>query len=236
MTGVATGTGTADTGETAIATSIGITPTTATDSALAEKVKRIEQLDPLKYYDANYRPFVLKLAVTNQSPYITPIAETIRDALKKTGIETEFVDFTQDHVQKAIRDGEKNYDAIVTGINLGSFEHNVSPFLHSGQAKNGFNFSKVKNPELDLLLEKIKSSSLRKETLQKLEEQVLTILMKENVVLPIFSPYHAFYIDRNLRNIAKSRILPGTKSIYDLTEKAYIKEEYIMHLEDKSLS
>jgi len=73
----------------------------------------------------------------------------------------------------------KQYSMILTGINLGLFDYNIFPFLHSGQAEKGFNFAKLKNIALDILLEKLKSSQLNSDSLKYVESQILEILKKK---------------------------------------------------------
>jgi hypothetical protein len=52
-----------------------------------------------------------------------------------------------------LRSGNKDYDMILVGINLGYFDYNLFPYLHSSQIKTGFNLGKIKKLSLDILLE-----------------------------------------------------------------------------------
>lgn len=74
--------------------------------------------------------------------------------------------------------------------------YNVFPFFHSGQAQIGFNFSKIKNPDLDSLLEELKSKDLKEEGLRTVRERVLAILKNEAVVLTLTRPAVPYSIDR----------------------------------------
>jgi ABC-type transport system substrate-binding protein len=139
-------------------------------------------------------------------------------------------------LQTIISKGEKQYSMILTGINLGLFDYNIFPFLHSGQAEKGFNFAKLKNITLDILLEKLKSSQLNSESLKYLQSQILDILKKENVFLPLYSPYNSYFIDKNLKQFKSVPVLPYSSSLYDTAENIYLKEQFTIKYEDKSIS
>lgn len=124
---------------------------------------------------------------------------------------------------------------ILTGINLGLFDYNIFPFLHSGQAESGFNFAKLKNLALDILLEKLKSSQLNSESLKYLQSQILSILKKENVFVPLYSPYNILFIDKNLKQTKTVPVLPYSSLLYDIGENMYLKEEFTINFKDKSV-
>lgn len=123
---------------------------------------------------------------------------------------------------------------ILTGINLGLFDYNIFPFLHSGQAEKGFNFAKLKNIALDILLEKLKSSQLNSDSLKYVESQILEILKKENAFVPLYSPYNTFFADKSIKQLKTAPVLPYSSSLYDIGENMYTKEKLTMKLEGKN--
>lgn len=186
---------------------------------------KVDTLDARWYYNKNLEPFILHLSYTTQAPYMKSTAETIQASLQSLGINVELKELANEDVQAIITNGDKNYDMILTGINLGLFDYNLFPFFHSGQANKGFNFSKVKNIALDILLEKLKSSQINSDSLKHIQSETLDILKKENVFLPLYSPYHTFFIDKNLKDTQMVPVIPYSSSLYDIGEHMYIKED-----------
>ncbi len=58
-------------------------------------------------------------------------------------------------IRKNLQDQNFAYDMIISGINLWLFHYNIAPYFHSGQVKEGFNLSRVRDPRLDSLVEKL---------------------------------------------------------------------------------
>lgn|GEM_PF-3426606 len=124
---------------------------------------------------------------------------------------------------------------ILTGINLGLFDYNIFPFFHSGQAEKGFNFSKIKNVTLDILLERLKSSQMNSESLKHIEKEILDILKKENIVFTLYSPYNSFFIDKSLKQVKTVNVIPYSSSIYDIGSTIYTREERVVDFTKKSV-
>lgn len=124
---------------------------------------------------------------------------------------------------------------ILTGINLGLFDYNIFPFFHSGQAEKGFNFSKVKNVALDILLERLKSSQMNSESLKHIEKEILDILKKENIVFTLYSPYNSFFIDKSLKQIKTVNVIPYSSSIYDIGSSLYTREKRVVDFTKKGI-
>lgn len=196
---------------------------------------KIAPLDPAYYYDKNLKKFSLSLVYTKQTPYMETLAVEIAHHLKTLWIDVQTTPLSTEDLQTIISKGEKQYSMILTGINLWLFDYNIFPFLHSGQAEKGFNFAKLKNIALDILLERLKSSQLNSLSLKFIESQILEILKKENVFVPLYSPYNTFYIDKNLKQLRTSPVLPYSSSLYDIGENMYLKEKFTIKFEGKSI-
>lgn len=202
-----------------------------TKKTLTEK---IVPLDSAYYYNRDLKKMSLNLSFTNQSSFFKPIAQDIQSTLEQIGIEMTIQELKTEDIQNIVANGEKKYDMILTGINLGLFDYNIFPFFHSGQAEKGFNFSKMKNVALDILLEKLKSSQLNSESLNYIKSEILDILKKENVVFTLYSPYNSFFIDKNLKQVKTVNVIPYSSSIYDLGENMYLKEGRTLDINSKS--
>ena len=63
---------------------------------------------------------------------------------------------------------------------------------------------------------------------------MLDILKKENVFVPLYSPYNIFFIDKNLKQLKIAPVIPYSSSLYDTTENMYLKEKLTMKFEGKN--
>ena len=198
---------------------------------------KITALDPTYYYNKDLKKININLSYTNQSSSFDFAAVTneITSSLKLLGIETTIQELNTGDIQKIVSNWEKNYDMILTGINLGLFDYNIFPFFHSGQAEKGFNFSKIKNVTLDILLERLKSSQMNSESLKHIEKEILDILKKENIVFTLYSPYNSFFIDKSLKQVKTVNVIPYSSSIYDIGSTIYTREERVVDFTKKSV-
>jgi hypothetical protein len=62
------------------------------------------------------------------------------------------------------------------------------------------------------------------------------LMQSEAFFLPISSPLHTFYIDRNLKGIQKIATFQDITTIYNVVQKTSIKEAYSLDLGEKSVS
>jgi hypothetical protein len=70
--------------------------------------------------------------------------------------------------------------------------------------------------------------------LSSIESESLDVLKKEAVVKAFYSPYSVFYIDKNLKNITTTDMLPYSYYSYETIKNAYIKEDWIIDFAKKS--
>ena len=138
-------------------------------------------------------------------------------------------------MRNIIQEGDKSYDMILTGINLGLLDYNIFPYFHSGQAKTGFNFSRIRNPVLDVELEKLKTGQLSPDELEAAKDTILQILASEDVVRTFYSPYQHIYVDRNILSAHQLPILSSPAYIYEVFEHAYIKKHMSIQTDNKSI-
>lgn len=212
--------------------------TTLEEQKIAEEKQftdTINTLDPLYYYNKDFKKFSLQMAFTEQTPYMNALANEIANHLKTLGIDIQITTLATEDLQTIIAKGDKQYSLLLTGINLGLFDYNIFPFFHSGQAEKGFNFAKIKNIPLDILLEKLKSTQLNTESLKFIQSQIIDILKQENIFMPLYSPYNTLYLDKTLKQIPSVPVIPYSSSLYDVTENMYIKESLEFQWDNKSL-
>lgn len=131
---------------------------------------------------------------------------------------------------------KKTYDIFITGVNLGYLGTYAMPYFHSGQAQNGFNFSLLRNPTLDILLEELRTKGTSIESRTRLFEKINDILRKESVLVPIGTSPLTYYIDKNIQEFSTPELLPSSVFMNVPILKSYINRTYIINFENKSVS
>ncbi len=199
-----------------------------------KELEKIQKLDNAYFYDKNYNKFSLILEYVNEWKFFSYITQKIKDELKFIWINVIIKEINQKWIEDIITKWIKNYDLLLTWINNWLISYNISTFFHSWQAKVWFNLSKIKNIQLDLLLENLKSKILNDDKLNQIKTDVLKIIKDEAILKTFHSPYISFYIDKNLKNITTLDTIPYKYYTYDIIKNSYIKEQKIINFENKS--
>jgi ABC-type transport system substrate-binding protein len=142
----------------------------------------------------------------------------LKNNLAISGIEVQLMPITVSNLLASVSEWQKNYDMIIAWIDLGYFDFNLFPYFHSSQAKNWNNFSNIKKPELDILLEELKENNLSEKKRSLLKNKVLELLSKEQIVKTIYSPCLYYLTDKNIKNFKKVDHTPDM----DLRKKWYL--------------
>ncbi len=217
----------AATGTIAVPTNTGsITPTS-----------KYANLDEKYYYSKEGKKLSLVIRSLSLTPEVSDTAKEVSGVLESAGIATtiEDIENSPDAINNTTKNGNKSYDILVTGVNLGFLGTYVFPYFHSGQSENGYNFSKLRNPSLDILLEDLKSRDMPKEARERNETRIIELLRKESVIAPISAEYTPYFIDKNIKEIHTVRILPSATFLFSILEPSYIKETHIIRIESKSV-
>lgn len=172
------------------------------------------------------------------TPEVSDTAKEVASTLEKAGIPTklEEIDGDPSAINDAIKNKNRDYDLLITGVNLGFLGTYAFPYFHSGQSGSGYNFSKLRNPSLDILLEDLKGRDMPKVAREEDEMRINDILRKEAVIAPISAQYTPYYIDKNMKEIHPVGILPSSTFLFNIIESSYIKETHIVRIESKSVN
>ncbi|MDD5213418.1 MAG: ABC transporter substrate-binding protein [Candidatus Gracilibacteria bacterium] len=208
-----------------IKTMIALNKTKTTNKASDEKTKKINTLDDKYFYNRDLKRFEINLDYVGLQKENLEISNKIKSNIEGYGIivntkEIASIKDLNDNITKGI----KNYDMILVGVNLGSFDFNIFDYFHSSQAKAGYNLSSVKRIDLDIALESLSSSIQNEEKMNSLKKQVLSILKQEQVVKTIESPYLHYLVDKNIKGVSSTDKLPDTSYRYLWLQNAYIIE------------
>jgi hypothetical protein len=127
------------------------------------------------------------------------------------------------------------YDMILAWIDLWYFQHNIFPYYHSSQVKNGYNFSNVKKALLDNNLKDLKESLKNKEKREVIQDKVLNILQEEQIVKTLYSPKQKLIVDKNI-HISPFPDRLQTKNLRSiLYDRLYTNEKKVINTQDKTV-
>lgn len=202
---------------------------------LEKQIEEIVKLDENKYYNKDLKVFSLKLYYLNTEKYFEKTANFIKNSLKEIWIETELVPIELKELKSTL-DKKEDYDMILIWVNLWYFDFNIFPFFHSGQAQEWekYNFSNIKNTNLDSLLLELKENFYDKEKTNNLEKKVLAILKNEQVIKTLYTPKINLLIDKNIKIWEHPDRLTNTNLRTEIIENSYVKSEQIIDFENKS--
>ena len=223
------------------------------DKALIEKIKKqkdktqntkvnidkdlltkLNKLDTRFYYNKNLEPYSLELYYLDNI-YNKQAAEYIKNKLENLGIQINLQAISIKSLTESLKKEEKNYDLLITWINLWYFDFNIFPYFHSSQAKSWYNFSKIKKLSLDQILEELKSHNLWKDKLKLLERKINDILKKEAVFKPLFTPLYSNLVDKNIQWYSLPQKLPSEIYRFDPLINSYILRKKIINHDNKSI-
>ena len=199
----------------------------------SKEIQKYSKLDENIYYNKDWVPFTLKLYYSNTDKNIDTTANFIKNSLKELWIEVELYPFELSNVWKILSNKDE-YDMILTWVNLGYFNFNIFPYLHSSQASAWYNFTNIKRTSLDLLLEELKSNILSQERINELEWKVIDILREEQVLKTLYTPKINLLVDKNLKIWSVYEKLPSKYLRSYILDSSYTKDEKIIDFENKS--
>ena len=97
--------------------------------------------------------------------------------------------------------GERNYDILVIGISVEWSLANIGQlFGNNGSKNSNLNFSSIENRSLETLFGELRwTTDLNK--VQNIEQDISKIMNTESFFIPVSSPYHRIWVDRNIKGI-----------------------------------
>ena len=134
-----------------------------------------------------------------------------------------------------ISSGERKYDLLVIGVSVeGSLSSIGQLFSVSENKPGGVNFSTIENRALDTLFADLRGTTESSKR-EKIEQKIAKIMSTESFFVPISSPYHRIWIDRNISGIQSIDIIPDIASLKSVFVGTSIVENYIRDT-NKSIS
>ena len=209
-----------------------------TNTLNSEQIKKqnlINALDSKFYYDNNFNPYELNLSYINWSKEIAMAAEETQNQLEDVWIKIELSPLTLTVLQEQIKENKEEYNILLTWINLWYFNFNISKYFYSWQIDSWKNVSKIKNSDLDNILEDLKSWIFDNNKTIELEKQIINILQNENVFKPLYSPYYSNLVLKNIEWYELNEIIPNDSYRFNPLVKSYILKEKIINNDWKNI-
>jgi len=117
------------------------------------------------------------------------IAEVLKRDWERLGVKTQLITLANSELEKRVNNRE--YDLFLTGVNQKGDE-DLYPFWHSSQAAaSGLNFSCLKNPEVDSLLEESRQISNGTER-DKRYQKVAQVIQDEAAAFFLYQPVYYY--------------------------------------------
>lgn len=207
------------------------------------RTSKFDKLTDNLVYNKDWNNFSIVITYLN-TPELKYNAELISVVLKDDPIEVILNPVSIDQLNEIITTWDKKYDILIAWISANTWfvKNNLFPFFHSGQSLVWYNFSMLKNSDLDDVLEKAKESysaidnEERLNEINNAENRIEEILKEEAVLIPISQPTSSFMVDGNINNFIKVDSLPNINYLYKILENTYIFTTKKLVWENKSIS
>lgn len=210
-----------------------------TEEQIAERQKqkdaRIASVEALKdhgYYNADLKPFTLSLAYVESQEAHDAYTSIIVQALSALGIETTLDTLSIKDVESMIKTGKKEYDLLLIGVEAPKNIARIGKTFHSSEAKAGVNFANIESKQLDALFASLRSTTDVGEA-KRLQSEIVTFMNDVSFFLPVSSPQHVFYIDRDIKRFSMIPVIPSVSTLSTVLHKVSIKDEYEIQWENK---
>lgn len=197
--------------------------------------EKILSLPDNNYFDKGLNKFLLRLLYIENKDDILKTANIIKTSLETFGIGVELVPISITDLNKKIISWEKNYDIVILWLDLWYFPQNIYPYFHSSQAKSWYNFSWVKNLDLDIILENLKSEVLSNEKILDLEKKSIEIFSLKQIFKPLYLKSNIVLVDNNIKNFILSQNTPSDLVINEALLDSYIVSDRKIDFSKKSL-
>jgi len=196
--------------------------------------EQIQQLSDNLYYNASWEAFSLDITYTKSDALMESAMQEMVRLLEENGIAVNLIVTDLGDITVKLRNESLEYDIILLWINLGYFDSNIFPYMHSSQAKNGYNFSNYKKLSVDILLEELKSNNLEVSKKQELEEKMLDIIKDDAIIKVFYTPKISLLVDRNIKNYNFPDFIPDATTRYYPLLNSYLTEKRMIDTDDKS--
>lgn len=145
--------------------------------------------------------------------FTAPIGEVLQAQLRQLGVNVEMEQMTWPGQMEVGISGERNM-TVMGGSGFFASDA-LAGFFHSSNAESGFNWSKIKDPKLDALLDEA-SQTTDPEQRKELYGQAQEFIMEQALILPVYDYTVLSGLDANVAGLHWSSIglVPLLNDIY----------------------
>ncbi len=170
------------------------------------------------------KKLVVNLATSGDPDFLTT-SKLIRNAWSEIGVEVTLVTPpTLDDLERGIVQ-TGNYDALLVGISTGS-DLDLYPQFHSSQSGEGANFSRYKDLDADLLMEKIRKTP-NAEAQLKLAASLIDLLQRDAPAVFIYSPAHPYALRTSVEDVVVPHRLTTVAGRFALFRDWSVRRAYV---------
>lgn len=198
------------------------------------RLQRIQELDNNLYYNNDLEPFTLSLHYIQNQKDLEKIVLKLSQKLSEIWILLTPNPIKVQDLNSQILAWEKDYDLMLIGLDLWNSYYNLYPYFHSSTAEKWFNFSKIKNPYIDMALEQLSRETLTVEKRIELEKVLLKYLEEEQTFKTIYQTRNTVYIDKSINNINIDNEIHSDYEVLQSILDGYVSSQKVISFKDKS--
>lgn len=199
-----------------------------------EKKQKILALSDNAFYDKDLKKLSFRIYYIENREELVNVVNIIKNILESYSLWIEAIPISIVDLNKKIISEEKDYDMILVWLDLWYFPFHLYPYFHSSQAKWWYNFSNIKNLNLDILLEELKSNILSKEKTIQLAQKANEILAEKQIVKPIYSKENIVLVDNSIKNFSLPTGRISDEAIMNSILKSYVSSERTIDFSQKN--
>jgi len=198
--------------------------------------EQIESLIDGMYYTTSWEIYNLKIISIQTDILLSETLQIITQKMNEAWIQLEIESMSLWELTTWLRNNTIDYDMILLGIDLWYFPGNIYSYFHSTQVDNGYNLSKFSELWFDILLEQLRTEILSTEKEWEIQEKILTILEKEQIIQTLYTNKHSLLLDRNIRKDDIPSKLSNTQARQFIFHNMYFNESRKIQWEEKSIT
>lgn len=192
-----------------------------------DKLTQLQSLADEYYYNEKKEIFQVRIGYASGPQSTEAYATSIDASLRLLGVKTEFIPYWPKEIQSMIASGERKYDLLIIGVSVEWSLSSIGQLFSMSENKPGWvNFSTIENKPLDALFTELRGTTDASKR-EKIEQKIAKIMNTESFFVPISSPYHRIWIDRNISGIKPVEIIPDIASLEDVFVGTSIVESYV---------
>lgn len=199
-----------------------------------DKKQKILWLNDKYYYDKDLNKLTFRLYyIENKEDHVL-VVNVIKNILESYWIWVEWLPISISDLNKKILSWEKDYDMIIVWIDLWYLKFNIYPYFHSSQSKEWYSFSNIKNLNLDIILEELKSNILSKEKIAELQVKIKEILNEKQITRPLYVKENIVLIDNNIKKFKMKNNLSNDLAVIESIFNSYVTSEKTVDFSQKN--